>query len=547
MVPSAMSRLRRLARTRFDVAVMGAGATGAAIARDAALRGLSVLLVDRGDVAGGTSSGSSRMVHGGLRYLLSGQISLVKECLRERSILLRLAPHLVRRSPFVITSYRSVVREQWPVRIGLSVVQSLSTEPEVENIGIVRRDRLLEQLPMLERKGLRGGVEFSDGLAHDARLVLEVAMGAVQAGAVVETRMEVLEVRKKDGRAVGLRLRDRLTGEEGDVESRSLVEALGAWAGTVDLGPRGAAPAVAPVRGTHLALPEILPPDVAVAALHPRDQRYVWGVGQEGHTWVGTTDEEHKTPVDACVPTAEEVAYLREWVAAIFPGPGREPYLARAALRPLVLDTGRSRDFAVGVSDTGVLSVLGGKLTTARAMAEVAVNALLAQAPFVDLPPRTAATAHVPLPGAPPLPIDDWLGECSEQPVAERTRRHLLRRYGRRGPALVARAAVERELGRPLHETRAEVAVEIDHAVETEFALSLGDFMWRRTFLAFTPDRGQSALPSVVERMARKLGWDRAEQDRQLERYHAEVEAAIAPLAAAKALDARSRPAGGAP
>src|SRR5688572_10920494 len=161
MVRSVMSRLGPLGRTRFDVAVMGAGATGAAIARDAALRGLTVLLIDRGDVAGGTSSGSSRMIHGGLRYLLSGQIALVKECLRERSTLLRLAPHLVRRVPFIITSYRNVTREQWPVRMGMSIVRRLSTEPEVENIGIIRRDRLLERLPALERQGLRGGVEYS--------------------------------------------------------------------------------------------------------------------------------------------------------------------------------------------------------------------------------------------------------------------------------------------------------------------------------------------------------------------------------------------------
>jgi glycerol-3-phosphate dehydrogenase len=182
-----MSRLQRLARTRFDVAVMGAGATGAAIARDAALRGLAVLLVDRGDVAAGTSSGSSRMIHGGLRYLLGGQVALVKECLRERSILLRLAPHLVRRAPFIITSYRNVMREQWPVRMGLAIVRRLSSEPEVENIAVVRRDQLLAQLPALQRQGLRGAVEFSDGVAHDARLVLEVALGALQAGAVVET------------------------------------------------------------------------------------------------------------------------------------------------------------------------------------------------------------------------------------------------------------------------------------------------------------------------------------------------------------------------
>jgi glycerol-3-phosphate dehydrogenase len=502
------------------------------------LRGLSVLLVDRGDVAGGTSSGSSRMIHGGLRYLLTGQIALVKECLRERSNLLRLAPHLVRRAPFIITSYRSVMRERWPVRMGLSIVRRLSSEPEVDDIAIVRRDRLLERLPGLERKGLRGGVEFSDGVTHDARLVLEVALGAAQAGAVVATQMEVLEVRRREGRAVGLRLRDRLTGEEGDIESRSVVEALGAWANTVDVGPRGAAPTVAPARGTHLAIPELLPRDCAVAALHPRDQRYIWALGMAGHTWVGTTDEEQTTSADHCVPSAQEVAYLQEWIDAIFPSPGvgREPFLARAALRPLVREASGSRDFAVGVSESGVVSVLGGKLTTARAMAEVVVNRLLVQPPFAGLSPRAAATAQVPLPGAPPLAMKDWLNTHNDPRVAEPTRQHLLRRYGRRGPALVARLADDPTLGRPLHEHHLESAVEVDHAVESDLATSISDFMWRRTFLAFTPDHGEAALAVVTERMAGKLGWDGAERDRQLQRYRAEVEAAVAPLRAARAL-----------
>lgn len=174
-------------------------------------------------------------------------------------------------------------------------------------------------------------------------------------------------------------------------------------------------------------------------------------------------------------------------------------------------------------------------MTTARAMAEAAVDQLLMQPPFLELSPRASATAQVPLPGAPPLPLEDWLHECSDLPITQLTRHHLLQRYGRRGPALVVRAAAEPELGRPLHELRREVAVEVEHAVDGELARTVSDFMWRRTFLAFTPDRGESALPVVADRMARKLGWDRAERDRQLERYHAEVEAAIAPLRAARA------------
>jgi glycerol-3-phosphate dehydrogenase len=528
-----MSRLSVLQNEKFDILVLGAGATGVAVARDAALRGLRTLVIDRGDIACGTSSGSSRMVHGGLRYLLSGQVALVKQCLAERSTMMHLAPHLVRRAPFFITSYRNAMRERWPTRLGLSLIRQLSSEPELEISALWRRDRLLDRIPTLQRQGLRGAAVFSDGVANDARLCLAVAQGASNAGAEIATYMQALEVKcDASGRAIAIRVRDRLNGEETVIHGRVIVQAMGVWSNTVDVGPRGESPGVAPSRGVHLAYPPLMPEGIALAALHPRDSRYVWAVGSTGHTWVGTTDEPDTGAPDACEASADEVLYLHEWVRAILPGADSSPFLTRAALRPLVDSANHSRDFACTFNDAGVLVVLGGKLTTARAMAESAVDLALTAEPFTGLSPRKSATRYVPLPGAPSIPIEQWINEWDDLPVEPAVRSHLLNRHGQAGVELLQRIVTEPELGVRLHPDRVDVLVEVDHAVEHEWVTTLSDFMWRRTHLACTRDCGSAAIETISRRLAKMLNWTRQESDAQIQRYWQEVERARRPLQA---------------
>ena len=516
-------------RQRFDVVVVGAGATGCAVARDAALRGLSVLLLDRDDVAAGTSSGSSRMIHGGLRYLMRGQLGLVRECLNERTILCRLAPHLVRRAPFVIALSRPAWREKWPVRLGLALARSLSAGAEAPAT-VIGHDALARLLPAVATETLHGGLQFEDCVTHDGRLCLEVALGARDAGATVATYVEALGIELRAGRAVGVRVRDRLDGEEATITCRAVVQTLGPWTGALDVGGEGDAPQVAPGRGTHLAVPAFVPADTVLAALHPVDGRYVWAVGFDRYTWLGTTDEPQPDDPDHCRPSEDEITYLLTWLAHYTHAPVGRVFLARAALRPLVHGTGRSRDFRCGFSDAGVLVVAGGKITTARAMAAEAVDRILTSPALEGVTARPCSTASVVLPGAPPVPMDEWVAHHRQVPLPAELQHHLLFRYGSKAPEIFARLAEDPRLGAALHPDRPEVLAEIDHAVEHEWARTLSDIMWRRTELAFTADNGLAAVPLVVARMGRLLGWTPPEAQRQQQRYEAEIDAAVSPL-----------------
>jgi len=514
---------------RFDLVVIGAGATGCAVARDAALRGLSVLLLDKGDIAAGTSSGSSRMIHGGLRYLMRGQLGLVRECLNERTILCRLAPHLVRRAPFVIALSRPAWREKWPVRFGLGLARWLSAGEEAP-AKVMDHEGVASFLPAVATETLHGGLQFEDCVTRDARLCLEVALGAQAAGATVATYVEALGIDTNAGRAAGVRVRDRLDGEEDTIPCRAIVQTLGPWTGALDVGIEGGAPRVAPGRGTHLAVPPFVPADTVLAALHPVDGRYVWAVGMDRYTWLGTTDEPQPRDPDHCRPSNDEVTYLLTWLANYTNAPVDRVFLARAALRPLVQGTGRSRDFRCGFTEAGVLVVAGGKITTARAMAEEAVDKVLASAALDGVMARPCSTAKVALPGAPPVPMQEWVEHHHSVPLSAELRHHLLYRYGSKAQEILARIREDAHLGLPLHPGRPEVLAEIDHAVEHEWGRTLSDIMWRRTELAFTADNGVSAVPAVLARMSRLLGWTPIEAQRQQMRYEAEVEAAVSPL-----------------
>lgn len=524
-----MGRAAFLAQQRFDVVVIGAGATGCAVARDAALRGLSVLLLDRDDVASGTSSGSSRMIHGGLRYLMRGQLGLVRECLNERTTLCRLAPHLVRRAPFVIALSRPAWREKLPVRFGLALARWLSAGAEAPST-VIGQQALVKLLPEVATESLRGGLQFEDCVTRDGRLCLEVALGARQAGATVATYVEVLGIEQRQGRAVGIRVRDRLDQEERTIFCRAIVQALGPWTGALDVGREADAPRVAPARGTHIAVPAFVPADTVLAALHPVDGRYVWAVGMDWYTWLGTTDEPQPGDPDRCRPSSEEITYLLTWLASYTHAPVDRVFLARAALRPLVGGTGRSRDFRCGFSEAGVLVVAGGKITTARAMAEETVDRILASPALDGVAVRPCSTAQVALPGAPAVSMEEWV-QCHRQvALPAELRHHLLYRYGSKAPEIFDRIAQDPRMGAALHPGRPEVLAEIDHAVEHEWARTLSDVMWRRTELAFTADNGVSAVPMVLARMSRLLGWTPIEAQRQQQRYEAEIDVAVSPL-----------------
>lgn len=490
-----------------DLVVIGLGVTGAGVALDAVTRGLRVLAVDAHDLAFGTSRFSSKLVHGGLRYLASGHVGIAHESAVERGILMETtAPHLTRSMATLIPLSASVDRLHATVaRGGLfagdllrrAARTSEGTLPRPRRIG---RDETLRYAPPLRHDGLRGGLLGWDGqLEDDARLVTTIARTAAQHGAAVHTRARVLS-------ATGtlVTLRDELTGAVRDVRTRMVVNAAGVWAGDLVDEIR-----LRPSRGTHLVLRAETLPGLEAAVFAPipgESNRFVLVLPQpDGTIYVGLTDEPVEGPIpDVAVPTEVEIGFLLDVVSASFERPLRRSDVigAYAGLRPL-LDTGDdhtadlSRKHATVVSRTGVVTIVGGKLTTYRQMAEDAVDAAVARA---GLATGTCVTRTLPLSGAAPREELAALAADDGRPGFAR----LVRRYGADASlvldsAAAATALSEAALLAPVSDTVPVTLAELVFGITHEGAHDIDDLLDRRTRVGLVPADRELAVP-VAER-----------------------------------------------
>ncbi|MFE7274058.1 glycerol-3-phosphate dehydrogenase/oxidase [Streptomyces sp. NPDC057623] len=501
---SAARRSRELAETvggpAVDVLVVGLGATGAGAALDAAARGLTVAAVDAHDLAFGTSRFSSKLIHGGLRYLASAQLDVAHESAVERGVLMeRTAPHLVRAQPFVLPLTPLVSRGQsalaWAgFRAGdglrLAARTARATLPAPRRLSAVETRHLA---PALRTQGLRGGLLSWDGrLTDDARLVTAIARTAAAHGARILTRVRALDLT-----ASGARIRDELTGEEGEIRARVVINASGVWAGDLVEGIR-----IRPSRGTHLVLrSDRLGP--LPAGLHVpvpgETNRFVLVLPQgDGRVYVGLTDE----PVEGDIPDVPEVpetdiGFLLDVLGSVLDAPVQRADVvgAFAGLRPL-LDTRPegsdeaartsdiSRRHAVLTSSEGVITVVGGKLTTYRRMAEDAVDAAVATRRVTAGPSSTAA-----------LPL---VGAASPKTLGSlRAPRRLVQRYGTEAPAVQALAAREPRLSEPVLSGHPVTGAELLWAVRHEGALDEADLLDRRTRIGLVPADRAAALDAV--------------------------------------------------
>ncbi len=480
-----------------DVVVVGLGVTGAGVALDAAARGLSVVAVDAEDLAYGTSRWSSKLVHGGLRYLAHGQLGVAWESAVERGVLMtRTAPHLTRALPMVVPLTGAVSGRQAALAwAGLRAGDALRAAARTPRALLPRPRRLSAEetarlVPGVVREGLRGGLLGYDGqLEDDARLVVALARTAAAHGARILTRTEAVEVTGH-----GAVLVDRLTGRRLDVEARAVVNAAGVWADRVVPGM-----ALRPSRGSHVLLPPAVLPGLEVAVSAPvpgSTSRFVFALPQpDGGVLVGVTDEAvDGEPPDRVLPTAAEEEFLLATVATAFERPltRADVSASYAGLRPLLRAEGATADLsrrhAVLVSDTGVVSVVGGKLTTYRRMAQDAVDAAVRRA---GLAPAPCRTRDLPLVGAAPR----------NQLAAVRAPRRLVRRYGAEAPAVLSAA---RGTGLPDEELLAPVAdgvpatlAELVWGVTHEGALDAGDLLDRRTRIGVVPADREAALPAA--------------------------------------------------
>jgi glycerol-3-phosphate dehydrogenase len=523
--------LARMAEERFDVVVIGGGVVGAGCALDAATRGLSVALVEARDYAAGTSSRSSKLVHGGLRYLEQRDLGLVREALKERSLLLNtLAPHLVQPVPFLYP-----LREHWErayVGAGMLLYDGLGGHAGLPRHRHLSRRAALRIAPALRKEALVGAVQYHDAKVDDARHTLTVVRTAAHFGAAVAGDARVVGFEREGERVTGVRVRDEQTGDSFAVRAREVVNATGVWTDDVQhlVGERGKFK-VRASKGVHLVVPRdrlqldtglILRTETSVLFVIP------WG----RHWIIGTTDTEWSLDKQHPAASRTDIDYLLARVNAVVTQPlGHEDVEGvYAGLRPLLAgeseSTSRlSREHTVAVPTPGLVAVAGGKYTTYRVMARDAIDAVARGLDRSAPPSVTDTTALLGASGFRAL----WnrrerIADASGLHVVRVE--HLLRRYGSRIDDLLDALRERPELASPLPGADDYLAVEVRYAASHEGALHLDDVLTRRTRISIeTWDRGLEASAPAARLMGEVLGWDEREIAREVDVYRARVRA----------------------
>ncbi len=531
--------LDAMAAEPMDVLIIGGGITGAGIARDAALRGVRVALVDKSDVAGGTSSRSSRLIHGGLRYLEHGDLRLVFEASRERRILLRIAPHLVRPLPFLFPAYRGARVPPWKLRAGLWLYDLLAAFRTVHAHRWLGAKRVRAMEPGLRDKDLAGAGLYYDAQTDDARLALATLRSAAAAGALIASYTEVLALAKPDGRVAGASVRDVLTGRRLELRARVVVNATGPWVDAVrHLDEPAAAPLLRLSKGAHVAVPRARIGNThAVTLTSPLDGRVMFVLPWGDVSYIGTTETEEPVTPERARATGDDAVYLLRSANAFFPRARLAPHdvvSTWAGLRPLLApDRSRSagavsREHRIVESASGLISIAGGKLTTYRVMGRDVMDRVATRLRKLDgrRPARAPATDELPLPGGETADLDVLVSSAVARGVGESTAQHLVASYGTESAAVLNLVDRQRGLGKPILEGRPEIRAEVVHAVQREMAMRLADVLIRRTHL-FHQTRGQAvtATSVVADLMAPLLGWDAARRAEEIELYLKEVEA----------------------
>ena len=512
-----------------DALVVGGGIIGAGIARDLAGRGCSVALVERADLASGTSSRPTRLIHGGLRYLEMFDFALVRADMREREILLRSAPHLVRPLPFLIPLYDESFLFRQKLRIGMRLYDALSFDKSLPKRQWLSAAEVLEAEPSLRREGLRGAWRFYDAqVAYVERLVVENALAAQADGALIVTHAPAVRFLRSGDRIEGAVVRDHLDGSEHEVRARMVVNATGPWLDRsgAELRP-GGRPLLRLTKGTHV----VTPPATAQAhVLYARsDGRLFFVIPWAGQTLIGTTDTDYTGDPAEAQASEGDVRYLVGEAHRAFPTAGfdRVSY-TYAGVRALVREDGvKEGDVSRkhGVYDhlredglAGMVSVVGGKITGYRLIAEE----------VSDQVTRTlgaytrGTTADVQLPGA-GADLGVIVTRASALGVAPEGGRHLAALYGARAGAVLDLVESDRSLAATVCEHSPDIGAQLIHAVREEWAVTLGDVLLRRTALGLGPCQGLDRLDAAARVVGRAQGWSETELQDQITAYREEI------------------------
>lgn len=529
-----MSRLSGIEDQQFDALIIGGGMAGAGVARDLALRGASVALFEKADFASGTTSRSSKLVHGGLRYLELFDFKLVRESLRERETLGRLAPHLIRPLPFLIPIYRGGRRGLIKVRIGLALYDWLTPGKATDRYRVIRPEAALALEPEIRAEDLKGaGYYFDDLLLFPERLCLENILSACRHGARAFNYAAVEEVVTGPQGLEGLRVRDLLTDQVHRVRGRVIVNAAGPWvdriralAGIADHGPH----VIRTTKGIHCLLPRLTERAVYLPA---RDERMIFVVPWREFSLVGTTDTDFDGNLDRLWATKEEVTYLLGEVRRVLPDrrvTADNVLYTYAGVRPLTHEPGKSpskvsRQHRVWVEGPGgrFLTITGTKLTCFRSLAEAVSDLAMAR-----LGRRAAArTAHLTLDGADDsagrLEARAWMDVSAERAatgLARETLERLVETYGRNYVRVLDLARKRPDGSERLCPQNTEIVAQLHYAVAEELTISLQDFLLRRTGIGTSPCQGLDCAEAIAARMGDLLGWNSRRREAELAAFH---------------------------
>jgi glycerol-3-phosphate dehydrogenase len=561
--------LAALTSEEFDVVVVGGGITGAGVALDAASRGYSVALLERADFASGTSSRSSKLVHGGLRYLQNFDLGLVREALLERRLMVKLAPHLVRPLPLVVPAFDGAKPDRL-VGVGLNLYDVMAVDrdrlrgrrarreargaarnaaergetgaPEAEfdeswspaRHRVISGEEVVELLPALAGREPTSGYLFYDCQTDDSRLVLTVLGEAERFGAVCANRLDVTGLLDSAGHTSGVHVRDVETGVQFDVRAANVVNATGVWADQLrpeELALEAELPSIRPSRGTHITIHHADLPLVGGAIVPAGGGRSIFALPWLGHALIGTTDNDYEGELEHIEPSGDDVAYLLDAVNEFFGtdlGPGQLTG-AFAGVRPLI-STGDpkksvdiSRKAELYETSSGMITITGGKLTTWRRMAKMTVDRLVER----DAREASCRTHEIPLGQsitADELPRVEGVAPDAYQALAGR--------YGHGAMTVLSIAAERGELAQPIVADCPDLLAEVALAARHEQARSIGDVMLRRTRLGLLAAReltGQAAaagdgpVARVGDVLARELGWDEVRLASELRAFEAEA------------------------
>ncbi|EPG75931.1 FAD dependent oxidoreductase [Leptospira fainei serovar Hurstbridge str. BUT 6] len=532
------TRFRKLSETEFDVLILGGGSTGAGAALDASLRGLKVALIEKADFASGTSSRSTKLIHGGVRYLAQFHFKLIHEALTERQRLLENAPHLVKPLPFVLPTYKFYEKPYYS--IGMTMYDILAWKGKLPAHKRISKEEVLKDFPSLKREHLVGGILYYDSQFNDSRLNVLLARSAQMEGAVVLNRAELISFKKKDGKIIGAKVKDRISEQTIDVKAKVVVNATGPWVDDIRLkdDPRTYR-VLSPSQGIHLVFKkETIPCNTALIIPKTKDGRVVFMIPWEDHVVLGTTD----TPVDEIsedpMPLESEVEFLLNTGSDYLEKPvSRKDIISvYAGIRPLISPEGNqdtksiSREEVILTSPSGLITMGGGKWSTYRKMAEDLIDRVIREG---NLSPNNGCkTYHYDFPGKSGFSEQLYLEIRKTYKTSELTSKRLQNAYG--GEVFTILGKKPTALGAGLEFFKEEV----EWFISEEFALTVTDIIARRFRVQFVDLKlAGKLIPPVAQILSKSLGWKEAERKKQEESARTLLQS----LAATTTIDAKAR------